>query len=347
VRPSCCDPRGVLGNSETRNLEFGSPSPLPWTEEARGGLGNSETRNLEFGPSLGLGPKRGPRKLGNSESGICPGVSWNLHTRNLGIWNLQRSILESAHEETWNLDFGIPLRTSHGGAQETRKLGIWNLQRSILESAHLETWNLDFGVPLQTHGGAPETRKLGIWNLLFRIWKNLGFRAARLPPPLPPPRALGDRSSLPGGSPPWSTVGQPLFVNGHIMIVHVYLDTVNFGITRNLEKFCVRVQDAIVTEIRSTKNDHLCHYFPIVPSLTIAYVDSQRTQRYTRHRRMTTVSSDSGQVAQVVALVQQPVKAPTAPATADSAPVPAGLAGAAQIQSCGSGCAACPSQLRR
>ena len=165
--------------------------------------------------------------------------------------------------------------------------------------------------------------------------------------PEAPSRSEGDRSSLPGGSPPWSTVGQPLFVNGHIMIVHVYLDTVNFGITRNLEKFCVRVQDAIVTEIRSTKNDHLCHYFPIVPSLTIAYVDSQRTQRYTRHRRMTTVSSDSGQVAQVVALVQQPVKAPTAPATADSAPVPAGLAGAAQIQSCGSGCAACPSQLRR
>ena len=149
-------------------------------------LGNSESGI--GGPSLGLGPKRGPRKLGNSESGICPGVSWNLHTRNLGIWNLQRSILESAHEETWNLEFGIPLRTSHGGA--------------------------------------PETRKLGIWNLLFRIWKNLGFRAARLPPPPPPPRALGDRSSLPGPSPPWSTVGQPLFVNGHIMIVHVYLDTV-------------------------------------------------------------------------------------------------------------------------
>jgi hypothetical protein len=44
------------------------------------------------------------------------------------------------------------------------------------------------------------------------------------------------------------------------MIVHVYLDTVNFGITRNLEKFCVRVQDAIGTEIRSTENDHLRHY---------------------------------------------------------------------------------------
>ena len=144
-------------------------------------LGNSESGI--WGPSLGLGPKRGPRKLGNSESGICPGVSWNLHTRNLGIWNLQRSILESAHEETWNLDFGIPLWT-HGGAPETRKLGIWNLQRSILESTHLETWNLDFGIPLQTHGGAPETRKLGIWNLLFgRIWVSV---LQGCPPPLPP-----------------------------------------------------------------------------------------------------------------------------------------------------------------
>ena len=62
--------------------------------------------------------------------------------------------------------------------------------------------------------------------------------------------------------------------------------------SENLEKFCVRVQNAIGTEIRSTKNDHLRHYFPIVPSLTISYVDSQRTQRYTRHRRVTTVSSD-------------------------------------------------------
>lgn len=75
----------------------------------------------------------------------------------------------------------------------------------------------------------------------------------------------------------------------------MYLDTIYGQLdTRNLEKFCVRVQDqdAIGTEIRSTKNDHLRHYFPIVPSLTISYVDSQRTQRYTRHRRVTTVSSD-------------------------------------------------------
>ena len=51
----------------------------------------------------------------------------------------------------------------------------------------------------------------------------------------------------------------------------MYLDTVYGQLeTRNLEKFCVRVQDAIGTEIRSTKNDHLRHYFPIVPSLTIS-----------------------------------------------------------------------------
>jgi hypothetical protein len=35
----------------------------------------------------------------------------------------------------------------------------------ILESAHLESWNLEFEVPLRTHGGTPETRKLGIWKL--------------------------------------------------------------------------------------------------------------------------------------------------------------------------------------
>jgi hypothetical protein len=34
--------------------------------------------------------------------------------------------------------------------------------------------------------------------------------------------------------------------------------------TRNLKKFCVRVH-AIGTKIRSTKNDHLRHYFPIMP----------------------------------------------------------------------------------
>ena len=36
--------RGGLGNSETRNLEFGGPLG----SDPRGGLGNSETRNLEF-----------------------------------------------------------------------------------------------------------------------------------------------------------------------------------------------------------------------------------------------------------------------------------------------------------
>ena len=71
VGPSCCDPRGVLGNSETRNLEFGSPSAL----DRRGGLGNSETRNLELGGRpLGSDPRgvlgNSETRLGNSESGI-------------------------------------------------------------------------------------------------------------------------------------------------------------------------------------------------------------------------------------------------------------------------------------
>ena len=209
LNPRAC-PRG---SSETRKLGIWNYIGRPSGLDPRGGprnLGNSESGiwvSLCLGPkrgprklgnsesgiwgSLGLGPKRGTRKLANSEtrnlefaeeypgictlgileSGICRGVSWNLPMRKHGIW-----ILGSL--------CGPPC--SHGGAPETRKLGIWNLQRSILESAHLETWNLDFGVPLQTHGGAPETRKLGIWNLLFRMWKNLGFRAARLPPPLPP-----------------------------------------------------------------------------------------------------------------------------------------------------------------
>jgi hypothetical protein len=242
----------------------------------------------------------------------------------------------------WDPSADLPRRGP--GNSETRNLEFAEEYPGVCTLGNMESGFWRPSADPRRGPGNSETR-----NLEFAIsyLEEFGFPCCKVAPPPPPPRALGDRSSLPGGSPPWSTVGQPLFVNGHIMIVHVYLDTVNFGITRNLEKFCVRVQDAIVTEIRSTKNDHLCHYFPIVPSLTIAYVDSQRTQRYTRHRRMTTVSSDSGQVAQVVALVQQPVKAPTAPATADSAPVPAGLAGAAQIQSCGSGCAACPSQLRR
>jgi hypothetical protein len=169
------------------------------------------------------GPTEGPRKLGNSESGICRGVSWSLHTSKHGIWIL-----------------GSLCRPTEG----PRKLG---------------------------------NSESGIWVSVLQ----------GCPPPLPP-LALWVTAHP---SPPWSTVGQPLFVHGLIMIVHVPRYG-HFGITRNLEKFCVRVQDAIGTEIRSTKNDHLRHYFPIVPSLTIAYVDSQRTQRYTRHRRMTTVSSD-------------------------------------------------------
>jgi len=162
------DPRGGLGNSETRNLEYAQEYPgictLGILESGicRGVSWNLPMRkhgNIWILGSL-CGPTEGPRKLGNSESGICRGVSWSLHTWKHGIW-----ILASLCRPT----------------ERPRKLGN------------------------------SETR-----NLEFAIWKNLGFRAARLPPPPPPPRALGDRSSLPGPSPPWSTVGQPLYVNGHI-----------------------------------------------------------------------------------------------------------------------------------
>jgi hypothetical protein len=160
-----------------------------------------------------------------------PGVSWNLHTRNLGIWNLQRSILESAHEETWKyLDFGPWILGSLCGPTEgPRKLG--NSESGICRgvSWSLHTWKHGIWILASLCRPTEGPRKLGNSEsgiCYFVLWKNLGFRAARLPPPPPPPRALGDRSSLPGPSPPWSTVGQPLFVNGHIMIVHVYLDTV-------------------------------------------------------------------------------------------------------------------------
>jgi hypothetical protein len=160
-------------------------------------LGNSESGIWVY---LQTGPERGPRKLGNSESGICGTVSWNLHTWNLGIWKLRRSILESAHMESRNLESMVLPRT-HRGALETRKLGNWNLRNSIPESAHLESWKLDVGVPLRTHGGDSETRKLG--NSESGIWVSV---LQGCPPPPPPPRALGDRSSLPGpSSPPGST----------------------------------------------------------------------------------------------------------------------------------------------
>ena len=40
--------------------------------------------------------RSGNRKLGNSGTGMCGTVSWNLHTWILGIWKWRRSILESA-----------------------------------------------------------------------------------------------------------------------------------------------------------------------------------------------------------------------------------------------------------
>jgi hypothetical protein len=159
----CLGPkRGPLGNSETRNLEFGGPSG----SDPRGVLGNSETRNLEFAEEY-----PGICTLGILETGICGGVSWNLHTWKHGIW-----ILGSLC----------------GPTEGPRKLG------SSESGICRVPWRI--------------CSTLG--NMESGIWVSV---TARLPPP-PPPRALGDRSSLPGPSPPWSTVGQQLFVNGHLMI---------------------------------------------------------------------------------------------------------------------------------
>ena len=92
-----------LGNSESGIWDSMFPSAL----DRRGGLGNSKTRNLEFGGPLG--------------------EDCSSETRKLGIWNL-----------------GVSPDRTQEGASETRKLGIWNLRNSILESAHSESWNLEF-----------------------------------------------------------------------------------------------------------------------------------------------------------------------------------------------------------
>ena len=240
------------------------------------------------------GPTAGPRNLGNSESGICPGVSWNLHTRNLGIWNLRRSILESAHEETRNLEIGFPPRT-YRGALESWKLG--NSESGICRgvSWNLHTWKHEIWILGSLRGPTEGHRKLG--NMESGIWVSVLQGCPSPPPPsrsglpLIPPRdlpALVDRGSTAYRK--WTSfmIVQCTCTSIRSLLVYGQLERNS----ENLEKFCVRVQNAIGTEIRSTKNDHLRHYFPIVPSLTISYVDSQRTQRYTRHRRVTTVSSD-------------------------------------------------------
>jgi hypothetical protein len=73
---------------------------------------------------------------------------------------------------------------------------------------------------------------------------------------------------------------------------------------------------------------------PLFPDRALAH---HRVRRLAKNAKIhSTPSRDDSverQVAQVVALhVRQPVKAPTAQATADGAPVPAGLAGAALIK---------------
>ena len=114
----------------------------------------------------------------------------------------------------------------------------------------------------------------------------------------------------------------------------MYLDTIYGQLdTRNLEKFCVRVQDD------RNPLDQERSPTPLFPDRALAHdlIERRLAKNAKIHSTPSRDDSVERQVAQVVALVQQPVKAPTAPATADGAPVPADLAGAAQIQSCGSG----------
>jgi hypothetical protein len=140
------------------------------------------------------------------ESGICRGVSWNLPMRKHGIW-----ILGSL--------CGPP-------TEGPRKLG--NSESGICRgvSWSLHTWKHGIWILASLCRPTEGPRKLGNSESGICYLEEFGFPCCKVAPPPPPPRALGDRSSLPGPSPPWSTVGQPLFVNGHIMIVHVYLDTV-------------------------------------------------------------------------------------------------------------------------
>ena len=114
----------------------------------------------------------------------------------------------------------------------------------------------------------------------------------------------------------------------------MYLDTIYGQLdTRNLEKFCVRVQDD------RNPLDQERSPTPLFPDRALAHdlIERRLAKNAKIHSTPSRDDSVERQVAQVVALVQQPVKAPTAPATADGAPVPADLTGAAQIQSCGSG----------
>jgi hypothetical protein len=202
-------------------------------------------------------------------------------TRKHGIWNLPRNILESAHSESWNLEFaeeypGIcppgnkefgnwgPSADPQRGALETRKLGIWNLQRSILESAHLETWNLVFGVPLRTHGGAPETRKLGNWNLMSIPWRicTLGNMESGIWFPCckvaPPPLALWMTAHPSRALPALVDRGSTAFRK---WTSHDSTCSSKLGI---LKSFAFAFKMPSGTEIRSTKNDHLRHYYATI-----------------------------------------------------------------------------------
>ena len=139
VRPRYIDTRKFVGPSLAATQVWGPRK-----------LGNSESG---IRGSLGLGPKRGPRKLGNSESGSWGslGLGPKRGPRKLGnwesgIWGSFGLGPKRGPRKLGNSESGIWLssRPDREGALESRKLGIWNLHNSILESAHLEYyWNLD------------------------------------------------------------------------------------------------------------------------------------------------------------------------------------------------------------
>ena len=160
-------------------------------------------------------------------------------------------------------------------------------------------------------------------------------RAPRFPPP--PPLALWVTAHPSPGPPP--RPGQPLFVNGHLKMVQ-HLNTViwKLGILKSFA-FAFKMPSAPKSARPRTIT------YATMPSLTIAFVDSQRTQRYTRHRRVTTACRATGRSSSsssCSAASQSAYSASHCRWRACACWLGRRRANQAQIQSCGSGGAACP-----
>jgi len=104
------------------------------------------------------------------------------------------------------------------GNSETRNLEFAEEYPGVCTLRNMESGLWGPSADPRRGPGNSETRNL-----------EFGLPCCKVAPPPLPPLALWVTAHP---SPPWSTVGQPLFVNGHIMIVHVP----RYGhITRNLE----------------------------------------------------------------------------------------------------------------